>query len=88
MLETIDNKVNSCKLCEGLVEKFPNAKTVYLGKDNDILLIGEAPANNGWRKSGMLWRDINGKMLPSGVVLQKLFDIIGRQVLETTFLEP
>lgn len=87
MLETIDNKVNSCKLCEGLVEKFPNAKTVYLGKDNDILLIGEAPANNGWRKSGMLWRDINGKMLPSGVVLQKLFDIIGRQVLETTFLE-
>lgn len=87
MLETIDSNVNSCKLCEGLVEKFPNAKTVYLGKDNDILLIGEAPANNGWRKSGMLWRDINGKMLPSGVVLQKLFDIIGRQVLDTTFLE-
>lgn len=87
MLEKIDSNVNSCKLCEGLVEKFPNAKTVYLGKDNDILLIGEAPANNGWRKSGMLWRDINGKMLPSGVILQKLFDIIGRQVLDTTFLE-
>lgn len=87
MLKSIDESINSCNLCKGLVEKFPNAKTVYVGNDNDILLIGEAPANNGWRKSGMLWRDTSGKMLPSGVVLQKLFDIINRQVLETTFLE-
>ena len=47
-----------------LVEKFPNSNTVYLGKDNDIVLIGEAPANNGWRKSKMLWKDVNGKVLP------------------------
>ncbi len=30
---------------------------------------------------------INGKVLPSGVVLQKLFDIIDRNIFETTFLE-
>ncbi len=86
-LENIDKEINTCKLCEGLVEKFPNAKTIHLGKDNDILLIGEAPANNGWRKSGMVWRDTTGKMLPSGVILQRLFDLIDRDVLDTTFLE-
>ena len=86
-LKEIDKLVHKCNLCDGLVDKFDNSTTIYLGKDNDILLIGEAPANNGWRKSGMLWRDLSGKMLPSGVVLQKLFDEIDRQVLETSFLE-
>jgi len=87
LLKQIDDKVNKCFLCKELVEKFPNEKTVYIGKDNDILLIGEAPANNGWRKSHKLWTDINGKILPSGIVLQKLFDIINRNIFETTFLE-
>ena len=87
LLTDIDKKINKCHLCQDKVEKFPNAKTVYLGKNNDIVLIGEAPANNGWRKSGMLWKDITGKVLPSGVVLQKLFDIINRDIFETTFLE-
>ena len=86
-LLSIDNRIHNCSLCTGLVDKFPNSPTLYLGKDNDILLIGEAPANNGWRKSGLLWRDTTGKMLPSGVVLQKLFDVIDRQVLDTSFLE-
>ncbi len=87
LLNQIDDKINKCYLCKELVEKFPNEKTVYIGKDNDILLIGEAPANNGWRKSHKLWTDINGKILPSGIVLQKLFDIIERNIFETTFLE-
>lgn len=87
LLTSIDEKINKCHSCKNLVDKFPNAKTVYLGKDNNIVLIGEAPANNGWRKSGMLWKDITGKVLPSGVVLQKLFDIINRDIFDTTFLE-
>ncbi len=87
LLQEIDKEVNKCLLCKGLVEKFPNSNTVYLGKNNDIVLIGEAPANNGWRKSHMLWKDVNGKVLPSGVILQKLFDIIDRNIFETTFLE-
>lgn len=86
-LEKIDEQVNKCNLCQNLVEKFNGTKTIYLGKDNDIILIGEAPANNGWRKSKMLWRDINGKVLPSGIILQKLFDIINRDIFDTTFLE-
>ncbi len=86
-LKQIDEKIYSCKSCRTLVEKFPNDTTVFIGKDNDIVLVGEAPANNGWRKSHKLWRDINGKVLPSGVVLQKLFNIIDRNIFETTFLE-
>lgn len=87
LLKQIDKEVFDCKSCDKLVDKFPNDMTVFLGKDNGIVLVGEAPANNGWRKSHKLWRDINGKVLPSGVVLQKLFDIIDRDIFETTFLE-
>ena len=87
LLKQIDEKVYSCKSCNKLVDKFPNDTTVFLGKDNNIVLVGEAPANNGWRKSHKLWCDINGKVLPSGVVLQKLFGIIDRDIFETTFLE-
>lgn len=87
LLKEVDEEVYKCHECKNLVDKFPNDSTVFLGKDNDIVLVGEAPANNGWRKSHKLWKDINGKILPSGVVLQKLFDIIGRDIFETTFLE-
>lgn len=87
LLKQIDDEVFNCKLCDKLVDKFPNDTTVFIGKDNDIILVGEAPANNGWRKSHKLWKDVNDKVLPSGVVLQKLFDIIDRDIFETTFLE-
>ena len=87
LLKQVDQKVFNCNVCNSLVDKFPNDRTVFIGKDNNIVLIGEAPANNGWRKSHKLWRDINDKILPSGVVLQKLFDIIDRDIFETTFLE-
>ncbi|HAB67156.1 MAG TPA: hypothetical protein DCE23_07295 [Firmicutes bacterium] len=87
LLKQIDEKVYSCKSCDKLVDKFPNDATVFLGKDNDIVLVGEAPANNGWRKSHKLWCDINGKVLPSGIILQKLFNIINRDIFETTFIE-
>ena len=87
LLKQVDEEVFNCKSCDKLVDKFLNNTTVFIGKDNDIVLVGEAPANNGWRKSHKLWKDVNGKVLPSGVVLQKLFDIIDRDIFETTFLE-
>ena len=87
LLQKIDKEVYQCTLCQNIVERFPNSNTVFLSNNNDIVLIGEAPANNGWRKSHMLWKDINGKILPSGVILQKLFDIINKDIFETTFLE-
>ena len=86
-LKEIDKEIYNCNLCKDMVEKFPNSKTVSIGKNNDILILGEAPANNGWRKSGVAWYDINNKLLPSGVVLQKLLDIVDIKLEETYFLE-
>ena len=71
-LSDIDIEIHKCNLCSDMIEKFPNSKTVSVGKINDIVILGEAPANNGWRKSGIAWYDINHKLLPSGLVLQKL----------------
>lgn len=70
-----------------MVEKFPNSKTVSIGKSNKIVILGEAPANNGWRKSKVAWYDINHKLLPSGVVMQKLLDILDIKLEDTYFLE-
>lgn len=86
-LSLIDKEIHECNLCDNMIEKFTNSKTVSIGKRNDIVILGEAPANNGWRKSGMAWYDINHKLLPSGVVLQKLLDEIDLKIEDTYFLE-
>ena len=87
MLNSIDKEIHKCNMCNDMVEKFPDAKTVSIGKDNKIVILGEAPANNGWRKSGIAWYDINHKLLPSGVVMQKLLDIVNIKLEDTYFLE-
>ena len=87
ILRDIDKKINECYLCNGMVEKFPNSTTVSVGKKSDIVILGEAPANNGWRKSGIAWYDENHKLLTSGVVLQKLLKIIDYTLDDIYFLE-
>ena len=86
-LSDIDIEIHKCNLCSDMIEKFPNSKTVSKGRKKDIVILGEAPANNGWRKSGIAWYDVNHKLLPSGVVLQKLLDIINLTIEDTYFLE-
>ena len=54
---------------------------------NGTVILGEAPANNGWRKSGVAIYDINGKLLPPGVVLQKLLNEINLTLEEVYFTE-
>ena len=83
----IDKEIHKCNLCSDMVEKFPNSKTVSIGNKNNIVILGEAPANNGWRKSGIAWYDINHKLLPSGVVLQKLLKEIDLTIEDTCFLD-
>lgn len=86
-LSKIDNEIYKCNLCSSMVEKFPNSKTVSIGNRSDIVILGEAPANNGWRKSGIAWYDVNHKLLPSGVVLEKLLNEINLKIEDTYFLE-
>lgn len=87
MLAQIDRQINKCDLCQDMVEHFPDSKTVSLGKTHDIVILGEAPANNGWRKSKIAWYDTNKKLLPSGVIMQKLLNIIDLELKNTYFLE-
>lgn len=87
MFKEIDNEINNCNLCDLMIEKFPNSKTIQFGKNNDIVILGEAPANNGWRKSGIAWYDKNNKLLPSGIVMQKLLNEINMKLEDITFLE-
>ena len=86
-LKKVDQEIFKCKLCFDMVEKFPNSRTVSIGRNSDIVILGEAPANNGWRKSGVAWYDINHKLLPSGVVLQKLLNLVNLKLEDTYFLE-
>lgn len=86
-LKKVDEEIHNCTLCSEMVEKFPNSKTVSKGKSTDIVILGEAPANNGWRKSGIAWYDVNNKLLPSGVIMQKLLDLINIKLEDTYFLE-
>lgn len=83
----LDNEIYKCNLCDDKVEMFPNSKTVSIGRKNDIVILGETPANNGWRKSGIAWYDVSHKLLPSGGVLKKLLDIINLKIEDTYFLE-
>lgn len=39
LLNKIDEDIYCCNKCNNLVEKFPKVSTVYLGKNNDIVLI-------------------------------------------------
>lgn len=86
-LYQIDDRIKECNTCGCMVEKFENSTTVSVGNKSDILVLGEAPANNGWRKSGIAWYDENYKLLPSGVVLQKLLKLIEYTLNDIYFLE-
>lgn len=83
----IDAEVAVCKLCDGLVEHFNQSTTISVGKTTDIVIVGEAPANNGWRKSGVAWYDENHKLIPSGKILAKLLNNIGMSLEDTSFVE-
>lgn len=41
-LEEIDKEIHKCYLCNDMVEKFPNSKTVSKGTKKEIVILGEA----------------------------------------------
>lgn len=86
-LRKVDNLIHNCNLCSN-VDKFSNDfSTVHIGKNTDIVIIGEAPSKNGWRNSGIAFRDTNGKLIPSGEILQKLLSNIGLDLKDIYFIE-
>lgn len=57
------------------------------GKGKKVLIIGESPAPNGWRKSGKAFYTPEGKFLPTGRNLNKLLIKYGLDVESCGFTE-
>ena len=71
------------------IDEFPPTKFLQIGrgKGQDILVVGEAPAPNGWRKSGRAFYTPEGKLLPTGRNLNKLLEPFEVTVEDISFTE-
>lgn len=84
-LDILEEKIHNCMSCKN-IDKF-TSKTVYYGKNCDLLFIGEAPAKNGWHITGKVWCSPEGKIIPSGKVFDKLLNIINLSLFDASFTE-
>jgi DNA polymerase len=84
-LDLLHEKIKGCRRCIHR-ENFPPTFT-YLGTNNKMLLLGEAPAKNGWRISGKAWYEPNGKITASGKILKKLLKEIDLVLEDLSFTE-
>lgn len=60
---------------------------VGTGLGRHVLIVGEAPAPNGWRLSGRAFYTTGGRLLPSGVRLNELLQPFGVTVETSHFTE-
>ena len=74
-----------CRKC--LNSHTPAFQTVSFGTKCEILVVGEAPAKNGWRLTGKAWINEKGKLLPTGKTLNKLLNGIGLDIDEISYTE-
>lgn len=81
----LNKKITECSRCND-VESFEH-HPLYLGKECRILIIGEAPAKNGWKITGKAWINQNNKIIPTGVVLNKLLKIINIDLFDISYTE-
>lgn len=71
------------------IDSFPVNRFLQIGKGKgkDLLILGEAPAPNGWRISGRAFYTVEGKLLPTGKNLNKLLEPLGLDVELCSFTE-
>lgn len=71
------------------VEEFPAKKYFQKGRDRGegIVIVGESPAENGWRKSGRACYTPEGKLLATGKRLNELLFPLGLNVETCGFTE-
>lgn len=84
--DALEAEIAQCTACGAAVEKFTN-RTIYFGNKGDILIVGEAPAKNGWHISGKAWKTVEGRLLPSGKRLNELLALCGVGLFDCNFLE-
>ena len=83
-LINIELLIQKCKLCD--LEKI-NGYNIYFGSNTKILMIGEAPAKNGWRITGKAWINEQNKVIPSGKILEKLLINTSVNLFDISFIE-
>jgi uracil-DNA glycosylase family 4 len=68
---------------------FPDSKFLQVGSGVGarILIVGEAPAPNGWRLSGRAFYTVEGKLLPTGRNMNELLTSYGLSVESCAFTE-
>lgn len=81
----INNEILECTKCKGVSS--PAFLTIKLGIDCRMLIIGEAPAKNGWRVTGKAWLNEDEELVPTGRVLNKLLNEIGLNIFDLTYME-
>lgn len=81
----INDLILKCKKC--LNAHAPSFQTVSLGSKCEILVVGEAPAKNGWRLTGKAWINEQGNLVPTGKILKKLLNGIGLDIDEISYME-
>lgn len=71
------------------VDKFPVDKYLQkgVGLGKNILVVGESPAENGWRKSGKAFYSPEGKLLATGRRLNELLSVFDLDVSTCGFTE-
>lgn len=71
------------------IPNFPIDKFFQRGKGlgKRVLIVGEAPAANGWRKSGRAFYTVDGKLIPAGRNLNKLLERYGITIEDCAFTE-
>jgi uracil-DNA glycosylase family 4 len=71
------------------VDKYPADKFLQFGSGlgAKVLVVGEAPAPNGWRLSGRAFYTTEGKLLPTGRNMNELLASYGLSVENCAFTE-
>lgn len=71
------------------IDNFPIDKYFQKGVDKGkkMLIVGESPAENGWRKSGKAFYSPEGKLLATGRRLNELLSIFDLDVSKCGFTE-
>lgn len=81
----LQEEINRCRKCK-FVEHL-KGPIINIGNDFDILFIGEAPAPNGWRKSGKAFYTPEGELLATGRNLIKMLKILNINLEDITYTE-
>jgi DNA polymerase len=81
----LQHKIDQCERCS-FVEHL-KGPIVKVGKETKHLFVGEAPAPNGWRKSGRAFYTPQGKLLATGRNFLKMLETLEIKLEDITYTE-